>query len=78
MIYGALYVYMGLFEKRENRVRVHVYLDKEQQDEIQRIAQDNEVPAAEVHREALTLGLEALRAKLRPPAHLTTSAPRRW
>ena len=69
------YVCMGLFEKKQKRVRVHVYLDKEQQDDIQRIAQDNQVPAAEVHREALTLGLEELRKKLRP---LTTSAPRRW
>ena len=69
------YVCMGIFEKKEKRVRVHVYLDKEQQDDIQRIAQDNEVSAAEVHRDALTRGLRELRAKFRPP---TMSAPRRW
>jgi len=57
---------MGLFEKRENRVRVHVYLDKEQQNEIQQIAQDNEVSAAEVHRDALKRGLQELRNHLRP------------
>ena len=59
-------VCMGLFEKQEKRVRVHVYLNQEQRDDIQKIAQDNEVSAAEVHREALTLGLKELRNKLRP------------
>ena len=67
-------VCMGLFEKQEKRVRVHVYLNQEQRDDIQKIAQDNEVSAAEVHREALTIGLKELRNKLRPPAQ----APRRY
>ena len=59
-------IYLGIFEKKEKRVRVHVYLDQKHQDEIQQIAQGQKVSAAEVHREALKRGLQELRIELRP------------
>jgi predicted component of type VI protein secretion system len=59
---------MGLFD-RPARVRVAVYIEAEQRDEIQRIANAEDATASQVHRAALEYGLPELRKALQHGRH---------